>query len=252
MALVELHTESHGHCKVDTNKIGTVTSVIVTMRPGALKKVDGSHYQTYASVLIIKPSDIPVLRAAQLTPPVALAWGTSHPSTGTVGDDLTFEWVGSASPFQVIVTDSADAEIDNKAPTSSPYTFATGAHPAGAYTVKVIDANADEITQAVTLAAAIIPITNLADTEAKAFETTSGDSIANFVEWTGHAQDTGEKIHSDFDVVIAPSSVAEMAWADPAYTVTIKSGQASGTKFTITMTQKDNSSNVIVAHGKVK
>lgn len=115
MALVELHTQSHGHVKIDTTKIGTVTSVIVTIQPGALKKPDGSAYPTASSVVVIKPSDIPVLRAAQLTPPVALAWGTSHPSTGTVGDDLTFEWVGSASPFQVIVTDSADAEIDNKA-----------------------------------------------------------------------------------------------------------------------------------------
>lgn len=154
MALVELHTQSHGHVKVDTTKIGTVTSVIVTIQPGALKKPDGSAYPTASSVVVIKPSDIPVLRAAQVAPPAApLAWGVGHPATGTVGDELVYEWKDGKSPYTVIVIDSADAEIDNKSPTTSPYTFATASHPSGDYTVKVIDANSAEITQAVTLKA---------------------------------------------------------------------------------------------------
>lgn len=252
MATILLETQSHGRVQLKLDKVKHANSVLVAVWPNALANEAGKAIDQAASVIVVQPADVKRIQEAMNVPPVALAWGTNHPDSGTIGDNISYDWVGGKAPYQVIVTNSAGAEIDNKAPTSSPYTFATGAHPAGDYTVKVVDANADEITQAVTLAAAVIQITNNSATEATAFECSTGDSIANFVDYPANHSATSEKIHSDFDVVIAPSTVAEMTWSDPAYTVTIKSGQTSGTKFTITMTQKNNKSNVIVAHGKVK
>lgn len=120
-------------------------------------------------------------------PPSSLAWNL-HPTTGTIGTDVTYSWKDGAAPYNVVVTNPAGTEHDNvNLPTATTYKLTTVAgDAAGKYNVTVNDAGGKSITQDVTMSAAALKTFKVVDGTATGYSAgaialTSADGMKTLI-----------------------------------------------------------------------